>query len=103
MESGRFREDLYWRLKIISISLPPLRERSEDIPELTDYFVSRFSKEYAKPVRGVEESAMEQLKHYSWPGNVRELENCLRRAVLLTSGEVVLKEHVKVDSTFRRR
>jgi nitrogen regulation protein NR(I) len=98
VEAGEFREDLYWRLKIISINLPPLRERADDIPALADYFVGRFSEEYKKPVRFLEDSALDKLKSYSWPGNVRELENSLRRAVLLCSGDVILKEHIKIES-----
>jgi len=94
IEHGRFRDDLYWRLKIISIDLPPLRNRVGDIPALVDYFVARFSEEYSKPVRYVSEDAILKFKSYSWPGNVRELENCIRRAVLLCSGEVVLEEHL---------
>jgi len=96
VESGGFREDLYWRLKVISIRLPPLRERIEDVPALAEYFVGLFSGEYSKPVRYLEESALRKLTDYSWPGNVRELENCLRRAVLLSSGDVILKEHIEI-------
>lgn len=98
VEQGRFREDLYWRLKVISIHLPPLRERAEDIPPLVEYFVSRFSDEYQTPIRYVADAAMRKLKSHSWPGNVRELENCLRRAVLLSKGDVILEEHLKLES-----
>ena len=98
VEQGRFREDLYWRLKVISIHLPPLRERAEDIPPLVEYFVSRFSDEYQTPIRYVADAAMQKLKSHSWPGNVRELENCLRRAVLLSKGDVILEEHLKLES-----
>jgi DNA-binding NtrC family response regulator len=94
VQKGRFREDLYWRLKIISIDLPPLRSRAEDIPELVEYFVGRFSAEYSKPVRLVTESALERLAAYPWPGNVRELENCIRRAVLLCTGEFISPENL---------
>ncbi len=98
VEQGRFREDLYWRLKVISINLPPLRERQEDIPALVEYFVGRFSEEYQTPIRYVAEAAMQKLKAHVWPGNVRELENCLRRAVLLSQGDVILEEHLKLDT-----
>jgi two-component system, NtrC family, response regulator AtoC len=101
VEQGRFREDLYWRLKVISIHLPPLRERQEDIPALVEYFVSRFSEEYQTPIRYVAEAAMQKLKSHVWPGNVRELENCLRRAVLLSQGDVILEEHLKLEPTGR--
>ncbi len=96
--TGRFREDLYWRLKVISIQLPPLRERPEDIPLLVEYFVSRFSEEYQTPIRYVADAAMQKLKSHSWPGNVRELENCIRRAVLLALGDVILEEYLKLKS-----
>ena len=97
VENGLFRDDLYWRLKIITIDLPPLRKRIDDIPELADYFVKRFGKEYNKSIKRVAESAIYKLKTYSWPGNVRELENCVRRAVLLCSGDVILDEHLQID------
>jgi len=97
VEQGRFREDLYWRLKIISIHLPPLRNRMEDVPALVDYFVRLFGEEYQMAIRYVEESALARLKSHTWPGNVRELENCLRRAILLSSGDVIMEEHLKFD------
>ncbi|MCE5334789.1 MAG: sigma-54 dependent transcriptional regulator [Desulfobacteraceae bacterium] len=93
---GRFREDLYWRLKIISIHLPPLRERMEDLPALVEYFRDRFSREYRTTIRHVDSAALERLKSYFWPGNIRELENCMRRAVLLAPGDVILKEHLDI-------
>jgi transcriptional regulator with GAF, ATPase, and Fis domain len=98
VEQGRFREDLYWRLKIISIHLPPLRERAEDIPALVEYFVSRFGDGYQASIRRIEDGALARLKFHIWPGNVRELENTLRRAILLSSGDVILEEHLKFDS-----
>jgi nitrogen regulation protein NR(I) len=98
VEQGRFREDLYWRLKIISIHLPPLRERAEDIPALVEYFVSRFGEEYQASIRRVEDGALARLESHNWPGNVRELENTMRRAILLSSGDVILEEHLKFDS-----
>ncbi len=99
VESGNFREDLYWRLKIISIALPPLSQRMEDLPALAEYFMARFGTEYEKPIRGLEESALLKLKDYSWPGNVRELENCMRRAVLLCSGDAILSEHIQIGAS----
>jgi DNA-binding NtrC family response regulator len=97
VEQGKFREDLYWRLKIISIPLPPLRKRLDDIPKLVEYFLGRFSEEYRKPIRYVADPAMQRLQSYSWPGNVRELENCIRRAVLLCAGDVIQEEHVRLE------
>jgi two-component system, NtrC family, response regulator AtoC len=96
VEAGRFREDLYYRLKIISIQLPPLRERLDDVPALVNYFVARFAEEYAKPLHFVSDPAISSLRSHSWPGNVRELENCLRRAVLMCQGEVLLPEHLVI-------
>jgi DNA-binding NtrC family response regulator len=96
--AGEFREDLYWRLRIISIPLPPLRERLEDIPALAEHFVARFRREYGKTIRFLAESAKKKLMAYAWPGNVRELENCLRRAVILCSGEVILDEHIDIEA-----
>ncbi|RJP20713.1 MAG: sigma-54-dependent Fis family transcriptional regulator [Candidatus Abyssobacteria bacterium SURF_5] len=98
VDNGEFREDLYWRLKIISIDLPPLRERAEDIPELTQYFFGRFCGEYQKSIRHIADPAIEKLKSYSWPGNVRELENCIKRAVLLCTGDVIGEEHIKLET-----
>ncbi|GAB4349974.1 MAG: sigma-54 dependent transcriptional regulator [Candidatus Abyssubacteria bacterium] len=99
---GYFREDLYWRLKIISIALPPLRDRADDIPELAAYFLRRFSEEYRKPVRYLADSAILKLASHSWPGNVRELENCMKRAVLLCSGDVVAEEHLLIGAEGKR-
>jgi len=94
VREGRFREDLYWRLKVISLNLPPLRKRLEDIHDLVKYFLLRFSEEYNKPVHHISESALKRFYSYSWPGNVRELENCIRRAVLLCSGNIVTRDHL---------
>jgi DNA-binding NtrC family response regulator len=94
VQEGRFREDLYYRLRIISIHLPPLRARLDDVPALVDYFVGRFTAEYESPVRYVSDQAVRKLQSYNWPGNVRQLENCLRRAVLVCKGDVILPEHI---------
>jgi two-component system, NtrC family, response regulator AtoC len=93
----RFRQDLYYRLKIISIHLPPLRERLDDVPALVSHFVARFAAADHKPVRFVAEETIARLRSHSWPGNVRELENCLRRAVLVCKGDVLLPEHVRFE------
>ncbi len=92
VEEGTFREDLYWRLKVIAIDLPPLRERTEDINALVDYFLSRFSAEYQKSVHYIAENMRKKFSSYSWPGNVRELENCIRRAILLCTGDIISEE-----------
>src|SRR6266436_4254104 len=89
---GRFREDLYYRLSVIPIQLPSLRERKEDIPLLARHFLERFRRTMEKPVAGVSPEAMRRLESYDWPGNVRELENTMERAVALESGrEISLK------------
>jgi two-component system response regulator PilR (NtrC family) len=86
---GRFREDLYYRLSVIPIQLPPLRERREDIPLLARHFLETFRKTMEKPINGISPEAMRQLESYDWPGNVRELENTMERAVALESGSEI--------------
>jgi two-component system response regulator AtoC len=89
VESGRFREDLFYRLNVVRIEVPPLRERREDIPLLVDHFLIRFRDLLGKPVRGIAEDALERLTLYPWPGNARELENVIERAVILADAERV--------------
>ncbi len=98
VEKGNFREDLYYRLKVICIELPPLRDRLDDISALVEYFVGRFSEEYGKSVRYVADQTIGKLQSLPWPGNVRELENHLRRAVLMCKGDVLLAEHVGLEA-----
>ena len=86
---NRFREDLYYRLNVITIGLPPLRDRVEDIPLLTHHFLKRYAQENEKRLRDVSPDAMQRLMEYHWPGNVRELENVMERAVVLSSSEVL--------------
>ena len=92
IHQGRFREDLYYRLKVIDIELPPLRERREDIPLLVEHFVQRFGQEPKKRVSRVSEEALKALINYTWPGNVRELENVIQRAITLCQHDVILPE-----------
>ena len=89
VKSGQFREDLYWRLNVISIQLPRLKERKEDIPNLVQHFINRFSKKNGKDIHGIESKALETLFCYEWPGNVRELENVIERCVVLDRDGVV--------------
>ena len=89
INAGRFRSDLYYRLNVVEIAVPPLRERSEDIPYLTAAFVKRFSKEFSKPITGLTEAAEERLVQWPWPGNVRELRNVIERACLLCEGHLL--------------
>jgi len=86
---GRFRQDLFYRINVINIELPPLRERLHDIPRLAEHFLNKVRTESGKKVRGFHEETMQTLQRYSWPGNVRELQNAIERAVLLGKGEQV--------------
>ena len=97
VEEGKFREDLYFRLKVIPIHLPPLRERREDLPLLAEYFVHKFSKELRKPVRSISQETIDLLEAYHWPGNIRELKNMIERTMLLESDEKILPEHLPVE------
>jgi len=92
VRSGRFREDLYYRLNVISILIPPLRERKDDIPLLVEYFIKEFNKILGKSVMGCNHEALQVLLNYDWPGNVRELRNVIERAILLCNEEIILKE-----------
>ncbi len=92
VSAGRFREDLYYRLNVIQLPLPPLRERMEDLPLLVHHFVEKYTRELGKSVRGVTEDAMERLRAHAYPGNVRELENVIERAVALARGEWIDRE-----------
>lgn len=87
--AGNFREDLYYRLNVVSLSIPSLSDRSEDIPLLASHFLEKFSERNRKKIKGFTPAAMVMLTHYSWPGNVRELENAVERAVILTAGEYI--------------
>jgi DNA-binding NtrC family response regulator len=89
VKTGRFREDLFYRLHVYPISIPPLRQRSEDIPELARHFLARLAAEEGKRVRAIEPAALALLTAYRWPGNVRQLENAIFRAVVLADGEQV--------------
>jgi two-component system response regulator PilR (NtrC family) len=90
--AGTFREDLYYRLNVIQLALPPLRDRMEDLPLLVHHFVEKYARELGKPVRGISEEAMARLGAHAWPGNVRELENGIERAVALSRGEWIEAE-----------
>src|SRR6202012_1804141 len=88
VKNGRFREDLYYRLNVVELDLPPLRERREDILPLANLFVSDFARNRAR----LAEATVDCLQNYSWPGNVRELRNAIERAVLLSQSELILPE-----------
>ena len=87
--AGRFRSDLYYRLNVVEITVPPLRERSEDIPYLTAAFVRKFARDFARPITGLTSAAEERLSRWTWPGNVRELRNVIERACLLCEGHLL--------------
>jgi Nif-specific regulatory protein len=91
---GTFRENLYYRLNVFPIYLPPLRERLSDVPELADYFLNKYAVEHQKPVKRISAPALDQLMQYPWPGNVRELENVIERAVLVCDEDTVLSVHL---------
>jgi DNA-binding NtrC family response regulator len=104
VEEGRFREDLFYRLNVIAIQLPPLRQRKEDVPSLVNHFVEKYARENDKPVSGPTPEALQALMDYDWPGNVRELENVIERGVVLTTtsriGRDLIPDHVRTAPSF---
>src|SRR5207248_8365771 len=89
VQMGQFREDLYYRLNVVSIELPPLRERKDDIVPRANSFIRRFSGELKKKIEGLDTDAQKLLMRYNWPGNIRELENTIERAMLLAEGRTI--------------
>lgn len=104
VKKGEFREDLFYRINVVTIKLPALRERREDILMLARHFIGKYSNEIGKPVRYIDDSAVKLLHDYDWPGNVRELQNIIERAVLITESDTILPEHLpeglKTGSSF---
>lgn len=98
VREGTFREDLYYRLNVINITIPPLRERREDIPALSDFFLKKYARKLSKPVTGFSPEALTALENYQWPGNVRELENVVERAVILCEAEKVGAEDLSIPA-----
>jgi two-component system response regulator AtoC len=92
MLSGEFREDLYYRLKVIELTVPALRERRDEIPTLTDFFIARYSRKYNRPLRPLSEQLRQLFNVYDWPGNIRELENMIKRIVILQDEHLVIRE-----------
>ena len=90
IKEGRFRPDLYYRLNVVPLRVPPLRERASDIPHLVRFFVQRFAKKFAKTVEMVSRETMDRLERYPWNGNIRELQNVIERAVVLSNGPVLI-------------
>jgi DNA-binding NtrC family response regulator len=97
MKEGTFRGDLFFRINVIPIRIPPLRERLEDIPDLAEFFVRRHSTRFRKPVRGIADSTLRLLTHYWWPGNIRELENLVERLVATCNGEWITDDDLPLD------
>ncbi len=89
MEQQRFRADLYYRLNVVSLHIPTLRERPEDIPKLVDYFLAIYRARFSRPELDLSDEARARLQTYAWPGNVRELRNCLERAAALSAGDTI--------------
>jgi two-component system response regulator AtoC len=101
VKKGNFREDLYYRLKVIPIVLPPLRDRGDDIMMLADFFIDVFNKEFKKNVKGLSKETQKAFSEYNWPGNVRELKNVIERAMILESEEYILPDHLPMELTER--
>jgi DNA-binding NtrC family response regulator len=98
VKAGTFRQDLYYRLNVINLILPPLRERKNDIPRLSEFFIKRYADANGVPVRPLSEAALDKLLNYAWPGNIRELENVMHRAVLVARGDKIGPEAIGVGS-----
>ena len=92
VSSGKFREDLFYRLNVVTVNVPPLRDRLDDIPLLASYFLERYAEKNRKQIKGFTPVAMDMLLKYVWPGNVRELENAVERAVILSAGDYITEK-----------
>jgi DNA-binding NtrC family response regulator len=101
VRGGRFREDLFFRLNVFPVTVPPLRARRDDIGALTDFFLARFSRELGKPSLRISEAARERLRGYEWPGNIRELENCIERAAILCDGDTIEPRDLRIEADAR--
>ena len=101
MKAGTFREDLYYRLNVVSLAMPPLRDRREDIPLLVEAFIEEFNSKYDKRITSVDDAALEVLMTHSWPGNVRELRNSIERAAIVCDGSLIRPEHLPTSPATR--
>jgi DNA-binding NtrC family response regulator len=99
VRAGRFRQDLYYRLNVLSLVMPPLRDRREDIPLLARHFVDQYAAEFSRPARALSEAAIKRLLNHSWPGNARELENTIERAVLLCDTPQIEVQHIELSAS----
>ena len=95
LSKGGFREDLYYRLRVVSIDMPPLRSRKSDIPELVEFFLAKYNREFGKRVKKVDPAALKALAEYAWPGNIRQLESVIERAVLMCDNDVITMKDIK--------
>lgn len=102
VEEGAFREDLYYRLNVFPVRIPPLRERTEDIPLLVEFFINKYCSEIKCRTKGISKDALEALMNYPWKGNVRELENTIERAVILCDGNTITSEHISLNPSAMR-
>ncbi len=96
VQEGRFREDLYYRINVVNIHIPPIRQRKEDIEPLTRYFIRKYTREFNKAEMDIDQEALQYMWDYDWPGNVREIRNCVERAVLLAEGNVVRRQDISI-------
>lgn len=95
--NGRFREDLYYRLKVITVELPPLRERKDDMPSLVNFFIDKYNNEFGKRIKAISDSAMNALINYHWPGNIRQLESVIERAVLMSDSDTISLNDIRSE------
>jgi len=103
VEEDSFRQDLYYRLNVVSIIVPPLRDRGTDVINIANYFIKQFNQEYSTNIRGLSPQTEKFLLEYNWPGNVRELKNAILRAILLETEDVILPEHLMNTSETKRK
>ncbi len=94
MKEGKFRDDLYYRLRVVKIDMPPLRDRKGDLEELVSSFIGKFSSMHGKPIQGISSEAMDLIRTYNWPGNVRELMNCIESSVVMVRGDILTVENI---------
>ncbi|MDO7203842.1 sigma 54-interacting transcriptional regulator [Paraclostridium bifermentans] len=101
IKEGTFREDLYYRLNVIPIKIPNLKERLDDIPILVQFFINKLNKKLNKDIRGFKKEFIDELMSYDWPGNVRELQNLIERAMNLCNGDILTTQHIVIDSIYK--
>jgi Nif-specific regulatory protein len=97
-DKGEFRNDLYYRLNVVPLHVPPLRQRTEDIPDLARFFMTKYMRQNKKEFSGFSQDALEAILTYSWPGNIRELENCVERACVIAAGKWIKKEDLLLNA-----